>query len=164
MTMNHTADHPATSTFMTNHLVANLGMLNVKIHQYHWHIQGPHFFTLHAKFKKLYNEANQYFDMFAERLISIGEKPYSTLEEFLEHSFIQEKVYDEKITAEKMVGDLVGNYRTIRDVTVKGIQLANKEKDNVTGDMLRSYKEKVDANIWMLQAHLGKDAYEGEEE
>lgn len=165
MATEHTsADHQATAGFMTNHLVANLGMLNVKLHQYHWHIQGPHFFTLHTKFEALYNEANQYFDTFAERLISTGEKPYSTLGEFIEHSFIQESVYDEKITAEKMVANLVADYRTIRDVTVKGIQLASQEEDHVTEDMLIGYKENVDVNIWMLQAYLGKDTLEGEEE
>lgn len=165
MTTEHTSTHHhATAAFMVNHLVANLGMLHVKLHQYHWHVQGPHFFTLHTKFEELYNEASQYFDMFAERLISTGEKPYSTLEEFIEHSFIDENVYDEKITAEKMVANIVEDYRTIRDVTLKGIQLASQEEDHVTEDMLIGYKENIDSNIWALQAYLGKDAREGEEE
>lgn len=159
-----TTEHHATAEFMTNHLVANLGMLNVKLHQYHWHVQGPHFFTLHTKFEELYDEANQYFDTFAERLISTGAKPYSTLDEFIEHSFIQENVYDGKITAEKMVANLVDDYRTIRDVTVKGIQLASQEEDHVTEDMLIDYKKSIDVNIWVLQAYLGKDALEDEEE
>ncbi|UJL46694.1 DNA starvation/stationary phase protection protein [Virgibacillus sp. NKC19-16] len=157
-------DHHATAAFMTNHIVANLGVLNIKLHQYHWHIQGPHFFTLHAKFEELYNEVNQYFDAFAERLIALGQNPYSTLEEFLEHTFIHEKTYDKKIAADKMVENLVTDYRTIQDVAIKAIELAGKEEDAVTEDLLIDYKDSIDSTIWMLQAYLGKDAQDGEEE
>jgi starvation-inducible DNA-binding protein len=164
MMTEHNHDHHGTAAFMVNHIVANLGMLNVKLHQYHWFVQGPHFETLHAKFEELYYEVNQYFDAFAERLIAVGEKPYATLEEFMEHAFISEKIYDEKIPAEQMVENIVEDYRTIRDVTSKGIELADNEGDTVTEDMLVEYKGSIDQNIWMLQAFIGKDALEDEEE
>lgn len=155
--------HEETADFMVNHIVANLGVLYVKLHQYHWYVQGPHFYTLHEKFEEMYNEVNQYFDQFAERLIAKGEKPYSTLEEYLEHAFISEKPYEEKISAEQMVENLVQDYRTIRDVTVKAIDLAAKEEDSVTEDLLIGYKSDIDNNIWMLQAYNEKSALEGEE-
>lgn len=62
--------HHATAAFMINHLIANQGVLNVKLHQFHWHVQGPDFFTMHEKFEALYNEVNAYFDAFAERLLA----------------------------------------------------------------------------------------------
>src|SRR5690625_4702402 len=98
---------------LVNNMVANLGLLNVKLHQYHWHVQGPHFFTLHAKFEELYNEVNTQFDAFAERLLSIGKTPYSTLEEFLENAVIQEKKYDKKMSETEMVEDIVEDFRTL---------------------------------------------------
>ncbi|WP_085993517.1 Dps family protein [Oceanobacillus senegalensis] len=162
----HKEGHPhnqPTANFMVNHIVANLGVLYVKLHQYHWYVQGPHFFTLHEKFEQLHNEVNQYFDDFAERLLAKGDKPFSTLTEYLEYSSITEQVYDEKLSAEKMVENLVADYRTIRDVTVKAIQLAGEESDAVTEDMLINYKNGLDNNIWMLQAFLRKDAVVGEE-
>ena len=160
----HTHDFNATTGFMVNHIVAGLGVLNVKLHQYHWYVQGSKFFTLHAKFEELYNEANEYYDKFAERLIAKGDKPYSTLTEYLENSFIKEEPYNGKIPAEKMVENLVNDYRTIRDIAVKSITLANKEEDPVTEDMLIEYKTSVDQTIWMLQAFLGRDVLDGEEE
>ncbi|WP_176482058.1 Dps family protein [Paucisalibacillus globulus] len=154
MTASHTEQQATTST-MVNQLVANLGVLHVKLHQYHWYVQGPQFFTLHEKFEELYNEANLKFDEFAERLIAKGEKPYSTLAEYLEHSLIDEEPYYNKIPAEQMVENLVNDYRTIRDVTVKSIELATQEEDPVTEDMLINYKNYLDQTIWMLQAFLG---------
>lgn len=150
----------ASTAAMTNHIVANLGVLYVKLHQYHWYVQGPKFYTLHAKFEELYNETTANFDAIAERLIALGEKPYSTLGEFLEHATIEESVYDKKIPAEKMVENLVEDYRTIRDMTNRGIELASNENDSITEDLLIGFKEGIELNIWMLQAFLGKDATE----
>jgi len=147
---------------LVNNMVANLGLLHVKLHQYHWHVQGPHFFTLHAQFEELYNGANDYFDQFAERLISMGKTPYSTLEEFLENAVIQEKKYEKKMSETEMVEDIVNDYRTLRAVTEKAIELAGNENDAVTEDMMIAYKDSVDTTIWMLQAYLGKGALEGE--
>ncbi|WP_205601319.1 DNA starvation/stationary phase protection protein [Virgibacillus sp. YIM 98842] len=155
--------HEETAAFMVNHLVANLGVLNVKLHQYHWHVQGPHFFTLHDKFEELYNEADTYFDELAERVLSIGETPYSTLGEFLEHASISEQTYDKSLSDRQMVENLVGDYRTIRDITTKAIEIADKEGDAVTEDLMTDYKGSIDKNIWMLQAYLGKGALEGED-
>lgn len=156
--------HPATAAFMVNHLIANQNVLFVKLHQFHWYLQGPEFFTLHGKFNELYNEANEYYDAFGERLIAMGEKPYSTLAEYLEHAFISEELYEERLSSEDMVGILVDDYRVIRDVTVKAIHLAAKEEDDVTADMLTGYKASLNKNVWMLQAYLGHDALEGEED
>lgn len=156
--------HHATAAFMVNHLIANQNVLFVKLHQFHWYLKGPEFFPLHEKFNELYDEANEYYDAFGERLIAIGEKPYSTLGEYLEHAFISETPYIEPLSSHDMLGILVDDYRVIRDVTVKAIHLAAKEKDDVTVDMLTGYKASLDKNIWMLQAYLGNDALEGEDE
>src|SRR5690625_1231983 len=88
-----------TTSSVVNQLVANQGVMFVKLHQYHWYVQGPDFFTLHDKFEELYNETSTQFDAFAERLLAKGEKPFSTLTEFLEHATISEKSYEQKISA-----------------------------------------------------------------
>ena len=151
-----------TAVTKVNELIANQGVLFVKLHQYHWYVQGPHFFTLHVKLEELYEESNEYFDAFAERLIAKGEKPFSTLGEYLEHASITEKPYDKKLSAEQMVGNVVADYRTIKAIAVEGSELAGKAGDAATEDMLIGYVDSIDQNIWMLQAYLGQDAIKGE--
>lgn len=146
-----------TVSSVVNDLVANQGVLFVKLHQYHWYVQGPHFFTLHDQFEQLYNETSEYFDAFAERLIAKEEKPYSTLKEYLVHASISEKPYIEKVSAEEMVLNLVHDYKTIKNVALNGIDLANVEEDAVTEDMLVEYVASIDSTIWMLQAFLGDE-------
>lgn len=146
-----------TTSAVVNQLVANQGVLYVKLHQYHWFVQGTHFFTLHEKFEELYNETSEQFDAFAERLLAKGEKPFSTLGEYLEHAVITEKKYDQKISADDMVRNLIDDYRVIKNVALEGIKLAGEENDVVTEDMLIAYKEGIDQTVWMLEAYLGND-------
>ena|SRR5690625_110306 len=146
-----------TTSSVVNQLVANQGVLFVKLHQYHWYVQGPHFFTLHEKFEELYNETSEQFDAFAERLLAKGDKPFSTLSEYLEHATITEKKYDEKVSAEDMVRHLIDDYQTIKNLALEGIELAGAENDAVTEDMLIAYKEGIDQTVWMLEAYLGND-------
>lgn len=146
-----------TASYVVNHLVANQGVLFVKLHQYHWHVQGPEFFSLHEKFEELYNETSEYFDAFAEQLIAQGKKPFSTLSEFLDHATITEKVYDNKLSAEEMVRHLIDDYHTLKDLAQTGAKLAGEENDSVVEDMLIEYTASIDKTIWMLQAYLGND-------
>lgn len=143
--------------FVLNQLVANQGVLYVKLHQYHWYVQGPHFFTLHEKFEELYNETSEYFDAFAERLLAKGERPLSTLGEYLEYATISEKKYDEKISAEEMVCNVINDYQVIKHIILEGVELAATESDSVTEDMLIEYKNGIDQTVWMLGAYLGNN-------
>lgn len=138
-----------------NELIANQGVLYIKLHQYHWHIQGHHFFTLHEKFEQLYNETTEFMDEFAERLIAKRVKPLSTLKQFLEYATIEEKIYEDKMSAAEMVDDIISDFVQIRDLVKQGIQESETVVDNVTEDMLISYNEYIDTTVWMLTAYLG---------
>ncbi|SEK17983.1 starvation-inducible DNA-binding protein [Carnobacterium iners] len=156
--------HNPTAAAMANHIIANQGMLHIKLHQYHWYIKGANFFSLHKKFEELYKDNESYFDGLGEHLIASGSKPFSTAEQFVQYSFIPESAADKYLSAEKMVGNLVDDYRTTRDVTGKAIVLAQNEKDAVLEDLLIDYNSYLNKTIWMLQAFLGKSALEGEDD
>lgn len=145
-----------------NKQVANHGVLYTKMHQHHWFVQGPAFYTLHEKFEEIFQMVDENNDLIAERLIAIGGAPYSTLREYLEHASIEEKPYTKKIAAEDMVATVVADFRTMRDEIAEGIELTGEAGDDVTQDMLIAYKTEIDKNIWMLQAFLGQDPLEGE--
>ncbi|MDV2888476.1 ferritin-like domain-containing protein, partial [Alkalihalophilus pseudofirmus] len=55
-----------------NKQVANFSVLYMKLHHYHWYVQGENFFTLHVKFEELYTEAALHLDTIAERLLAVG--------------------------------------------------------------------------------------------
>ncbi len=142
-----------------NNTVASYGVLYIKLHQHHFYVQGSHFFILHEKFEELYDEAHEQFDEIAERLVTIGGKPYATLQEFLDHSIIEEKPYAGASDIE-MVQSTVSDLRLMSEHLGKGIKLTGDAGDDVTQDRLIDYRTEIDKNIWMLQAFLGKDPME----
>ncbi|RSD27850.1 Dps family protein [Mesobacillus subterraneus] len=136
-----------------NQQVANWTVLYTKLHNYHWYVKGRHFFTLHTKFEELYNEAATIIDEFAERILALEGKPVATLKECLELSSINEAEGNEK--EDDMVKQLHDDFATIVDELQEGIELAEKEEDAATADMLTEVKMSLRKHMWMFKAYLG---------
>ncbi|AWB43603.1 DNA starvation/stationary phase protection protein [Paenibacillus sp. CAA11] len=134
--------------------VANWTVLYTKLHNFHWYVKGGHFFTLHAKFEELYNEAANYVDELAERLLSIGGRPVATLKESLAMATVAEASGTEN--AEQMVASIVSDFGKISEELKSGMDAAEEAGDQATADMLLGVKEALDKHVWMLNAFLGK--------
>lgn len=140
-----------------NKQVATLGVFYIRLHQFHWFVKGPHFFTLHEKFEELYDEVTANLDEVAERLLAIGGEPYSTLKEYIEHSAIEEQVADKDLSADEMVAAVIGDFETIRQSLEEGIELTDEHGDYPSNDLLIEIKESIDKHLWMLRAYLGEE-------
>ncbi|MGG4090491.1 Dps family protein [Paenibacillus lautus] len=137
-----------------NTQVANWSLLGVKLHHYHWYVQGHQFYVLHEKFEELYNTAASYVDELAERMLAIGGKPAASMAQYLKLSTLQE-VSDEN-TAEQMVGRLVSDFEQLANELKAGIEAADQEGDDATSDLLTGMVSNVQKHSWMLNAFLGK--------
>ncbi|WP_017471660.1 Dps family protein [Amphibacillus jilinensis] len=138
-----------------NKLVATHGVLFTKLHQHHWFVKGPNFFILHEKFEELYDEINEHFDEFAERLLTIGGEPFSTLQEFIDNSSISETPYTKEVKQADMVRSVLEDFGILVKDLAEGIKLAGEAEDDITEDMFIGYKTEIEKNMWMLEAYLG---------
>lgn len=137
-----------------NELVATWSVLYTKLHNYHWYVNGPSFFTLHTKFEELYNEVTLNLDDLAERILSRGGKPVATLAEHLKLSIIDEASGEE--TAEEMVEVTVADFKKIMAALEKGMELAGEAGDDRTEDLLNVHYQSLEKHTWMLSAFLGQ--------
>lgn len=137
-----------------NQALANWNVLNTKLHHYHWFVTGRDFFTLHEKFEELYNEGFGYVDEIAERILTIGGKPISTLKEYLETATIEEAKGGE--TADEMVEQLIKDFDQLAKEFEKGIEVAEENNDDPTVDLFIEMKASVEKHNWMLKAYLNK--------
>ncbi|ASE33529.1 DNA starvation/stationary phase protection protein [Mammaliicoccus sciuri] len=135
-----------------NKQVAEWTVLYTKLHNYHWYVKGPNFFSLHEKFEELYNEASVYVDDLAERILAIEGNPIATLREALEWSVIEEA--EKNLTANQMVEQLSKDFTTVIAQLEEGIQLAEKVNDDMTGDMLLAMVTSLEKHNWMLKSFL----------
>ncbi|AEV20520.1 Dps family protein [Geobacillus sp. G4] len=139
---------------LVNKQIANWTVLYVKLHNYHWYVTGPQFFTLHEKFEELYNEAATHIDALAERLLALGGKPVATMKDCLEQASVKEAAGTE--TAEQMVASIVRDFETMIGELKEGMQLADEVNDETTGDMLLGIHRSLEKHVWMLKSFLGR--------
>ena len=137
-----------------NQQIANWNVLYTKLHRFHWYVKGPLFFTLHAKFEELYNEAGLVVDQLAERLLAIGGHPVATMKEYLKTTTLVETNNESK--ASEMVASLVQDYKQVKEELVALATLAEENNDTITNDMAIGLIESLDTHIWMLTAYLGE--------
>ena len=141
-------------TQAVNKQIANWTVLYIKLHNYHWYVTGPEFFTLHAKFEELYNEAALHIDELAERLLAMGDKPVATMSGALELASVKEATGSE--TSTDMVASIVEDYSTMIQELKKGMELAEEVSDETTSDLLLSIHSGLEKHVWMLNSFLGR--------
>lgn len=137
---------------MLNKQIANWHVLYVKLHNYHWYIKGPQFFTLHVKFEEFYNEAALHIDNLAERLLAIGGAPVATMKGCLELSQLKEAAGGE--SAEQMVAAIAEDFTAVIQDLENGMKVAQTEGDETTADMLLGIHTGLEKHVWMLRAFL----------
>lgn len=139
-----------------NQLVADLSQFSVVIHQTHWYMRGPEFLTLHPKMDEYMDQINDQLDVVSERLITLDGAPYSTLQEFADHTGIEDESGTYERTIPERMEKLVEGYRYLADLYQKGIDVSGEEGDDSTQDIFIANKTDIEKNVWMLQAKLGK--------
>ncbi|WNS46466.1 DNA starvation/stationary phase protection protein [Paenibacillus sp. MMS20-IR301] len=136
-----------------NRQVANLNILYVKLHNYHWYVKGEQFFSLHEKFEELYDDTTLKMDEVAERLLSIKGSPAATMKEYLELATIQEATGKEDTRG--MVQSLIEDFATLAEELSEGIELAEQGSDQPTADLFIKIRTDLEKNQWMLRSFLG---------
>lgn len=135
-------------------LLADYQIYYANLRGFHWHIRGPQFFTLHAQFEKLYNDAASKADMLAERLLMLGDSPDCKFSDYLAMSHIKEVdgVSDGRKAAEHILDSLHHLIDHQRGVAEK----ADEAHDIGTADMLTLFIEDQEKFVWMLSAYMDK--------
>ena len=135
-----------------NQLLSNYFVMYVKLHRYHWYVQGRHFFTLHEKFEEMYEMFHEDLDVIAERILMIDGKPLATMAKYLDEATLSEANADDK--EDEMIAQLIADLgQIISEVREEGIELASELKDEPTLDMLINIQATLEKELWMLEAY-----------
>jgi len=153
-TNTNTNTNATTVSAVLNQQIANWTVLHMKLHNFHWYVKGPQFFTLHAKFEELYTEAAANVDVLAERLLAIGGRPVATLTDSLRLSSVREAGGDE--TAERMATTVAEDFAQLAGELRQGIKIAESFDDEDTADLLLGMKTNLEKHAWMLNAFAGR--------
>ena len=103
-------------------LLADYQIFYTNLRGFHWNVKGKGFFTLHAKYEELYNDAAEKIDEIAERILQLGYTPENRFSEYLKTSNVKEdgnlplKGKDGLRRVLENLGDLIAQERKIVDL------------------------------------------------
>lgn len=143
---------------LINCCVADLYVLSVKTKKYHWDVVGPQFRSLHELWEEQYEALAENIDTLAERNRALGGYPVGTLQEFLDHTSLQENP-DRLPSAKTMVETLMQDHEQIvRNLRAAVERCLEEFKDEGTADMLTGMMVEHTDMAWMLRAFISGES------
>lgn len=134
-------------------LLADLAVLNVKLHNIHWNVVGPRFTAIHEYTEKLYDGVSDDYDALAERIKMLGEFPSASLKDYLGNAAIKErqstniKDMDALQLIQEDLTYLRDEYKRVRDA-------ANEEDDFVTVALVEEEIAELEKELWFIRSSL----------
>ncbi len=138
-----------------NILLANFQRYYMNLRGIHWNIKGKRFFDLHAKFEELYDDANLKVDMVAERVLTLGEVPLHTFEDYIEVSKVPQ---GKNITEdEKAIRLIVDSLKELLKIERRILDASDKANDEGTNSMMSDFITEQEKTVWMMKAWLAEE-------
>ncbi len=137
-----------------NELLSNFQVYYQNLRSVHWNIKGENFFALHDKFEEMYTEAQVQIDDIAERILTLGETPLHTYEDYLANSKVKvAKNVSKDAECVKVILDSIKELLIIeREILKKSDEL----NDEGTNAMMSDFISGQEKTAWMLNSWLDR--------
>ncbi|MGP1993543.1 Dps family protein [Zobellia laminariae] len=135
-----------------NFLLADFQIYYMNLRGLHWNVKGRRFFMLHEKFEELYNETNDVVDEIAERILSLGEKPLHSFDDYLESKSLRvtKNISDGDLAVSSILDNL--NELLLQERNI--LEIASDNNDEGTASLISDLISGQEKLIWMLTAYL----------
>ena len=130
-------------------LQADAHALYVKLHNYHWNIEGMDFFPVHNHTEEIYNSMSTLYDDAAERILQLGDKPYLTLTDLVKATKIKEEK-GESFRSKEVVKAIVSDYKYLLKLFLELSKIAGEAGDKTTEAFADENIAKLEKDLWML--------------
>ncbi len=135
-----------------NELLSNFQLYYQNLRGFHWNIKGSNFFELHTKFEELYTDAQVKIDELAERILTLGQTPLHTFEDYLKTARIP---VHKNISADREIVQALVDMLQILLIKERDVlEAAGDAADEGTSDLLTPIIAEQEKTVWMLRAWL----------
>ena len=134
-----------------NQNLADVQVLYVKLHNYHWNVKGPHFFGIHKVTEEYYDYLAKQFDDIAERILQVDGKPLITLKEYLKEAKIKEEEKSE-FNANDVLKSVIKDFTYLIKEFKKTSKIAEKINDLTSQSLADENVAWLEKALWMLKA------------
>jgi starvation-inducible DNA-binding protein len=137
-----------------NDLLANFQIYYQNLRGIHWNIKGKRFFDLHVKFEELYTDANMKVDLIAERILTLGDTPLHTFDDYT--TLAKVPVGKNISIDEKAVRLIVDSLTQLLTIERKILNKSGEANDEGTNSMMSDFITEQEKTVWMMKAWLGE--------
>ncbi|MEZ4802376.1 MAG: Dps family protein [Gelidibacter sp.] len=137
-----------------NTLLANFQVYYQNLRGIHWNIKGKRFFDLHIKFEELYTDANLKVDEIAERILTLGETPLHTFDDYTKAAKVP--VGKNVSVDEKAVELIVQSLTELLSIERGILDKSDEANDEGTNSMMSDFITEQEKTVWMMKAWLGE--------
>lgn len=138
-----------------NELLANYQFFYMNSRGFHWNIKGQKFFELHVKFEELYTDSQIKIDEIAERILTLGQAPLHTFEDYAKLATIKpEKNITDGVEAIKK---LLEGYEVLLPLERELLNLSAESDDEGTNALMSDYIREQEKLIWMYSAFVANE-------
>ena len=137
-----------------NDLLANFQIYYQNLRGIHWNIKGKRFFDLHVKFEGLYTDANMKVDLIAERILTLGDTPLHTFDDYTKLAKVP--VGKNISIDEKAVRLIVDSLTQLLTIERKILNKSGEANDEGTNSMMSDFITEQEKTVWMMKAWLGE--------
>jgi len=138
-----------------NARLADSADLMLQAKQAHWNVKGPNFIALHELFDKIVDDAEEYLDLIAERVMQLGGQSEGTVRATAKKSSLDEYPLNAVASHEHVeaLSNALAKYG-------KGVRRAIDQSDELgdrdTADIFTEISRGTDKWLWFVESHAHK--------
>lgn len=137
-----------------NTYLANLAVLNIKIHNLHWNIVGPQFVSVHEYLESEYDKAGERLDEVAELIRISGEFPVANLKEYLEISTIKEIETSKEVSIKEALEIVLSDIKLQKELALEIRKEADEADNFPVANVMENHIEDYNKQIWFVESSL----------
>lgn len=134
------------------HLLADTYILYLKTQNFHWNVEGPHFYSYHLLLEKQYEELADAVDNIAERIRALGHHAPGSFAQFSKLACVKEETH--VLEAPKMFKQLLSDHEVLANCAREIFKVATEAGDEATGDLMNDRMAAHEKAAWMLRSSL----------
>lgn len=127
--------------------------LGAQAKQAHWNVKGPHFLPLHELFDRVHGAVEEFVDLLAERITTLGHVADGRIATTAAASTLYAYPL-EASGGEAHLKALSASIAAFGKAMRAGIEEAGTLGDADTADLFTQISRETDKQLWLLEAHL----------
>lgn len=137
-----------------NTYLANLAVINIKIHNLHWNIVGSQFVSVHKYLESEYDKAGERLDEVAELIRMSGEFPVANLKEYLEISTIKEIETSKEVSIKEALEIVLSDIKLQKELALEIRKEADEANNFTVANVMENHIEDYNKQIWFVESSL----------